>query len=78
LQLRLFSTQNIIRLYSSQVTICVYVSARSLVNVVADTARTTGRDGGVAIIYRVCVPLISTSGPVVIMNIYWSRIVGCR
>jgi len=30
----------------------VYVSARRLVNAVADTARTTGRGGGVAIIYR--------------------------
>ena len=55
---------------------------------VADVARTTGRGGGVAIVYRqhlqcsilptpacrslevICVRLVTTSGPVVIMNIY--------
>ena len=68
--------------------ICVYVSARRLVNAVADAAGTTGRGGGVAIIYRqhlkcstlpmltcpslevICVSLIATSGPFVIINIY--------
>ena len=68
--------------------ILVYVSARRLVNAVADATRTMGRGGGVAIMYRqhlkcstlpmeawpslevISVPLIATSGPFVIINIY--------